>query len=299
MGVATMAEALARTQDLATASRVDIVQNILDLITVGNLQPGERTSERALGEALDLGGRASVLREALALLARDGIVEPIPQKGYLIRSFSAEEAAEALELRAASERIVVERLAGLGLTDRLRFAEEISQSMTANAQSDATGVEWERKAAEFAKNDRQLRCELARIGGFITAVYSIAAWSDQLRVFYRSNPFTLPAMQQLAAESHSLLQAIRRTDKAEAVSILDRQTELIEGHIWQPRTVVKPGKTATKIEAGQIDKEPRKHFVARAGRSVSFKSPVAAYGKRASARPRAKAVAASAVAKKK
>jgi len=294
-----MAEALARTQDLATASRVDIVQNILDLITVGNLQPGEITSERALGEALDLGGRASVLREALALLARDGIVEPIPQKGYLIRRFSAEEAAEALELRAASERIVVERLAGLGLTDRLRFAEEISQSMTSNTQSDAAGVEWESNAAQFAKSDRQLRCELARIGGFITAVYSIAAWSDQLRVFYRSNPFTLAAMQQLAAESRSLLQAIRRTDTAKAVSILDRETELIKKHIWQPRSVARPVKTATKIGTSQIDKQPAKHFVVRTGRSASLKSPVAPFAKRASARPRAKAVAASAVAKKK
>jgi DNA-binding GntR family transcriptional regulator len=293
-----MTVTIARTQDSATASRVDIVQNILDLITAGELQPGLQTSERALGETLGLGGRAPVLREALALLARDGIVEPLPQKGYLIRGFSAEEAAEALELRAASERIVVERLASLGLTDRLRFSEEILLSMTSKAQSDTAGVERESNAAGFAKSDRQLRCELARLGGFITGVYSIAAWSDQLRVFYRSNPLTREAMQQLASLSGSLLQAIRGTDIARAVSIVDRQTELIKKHIWQPRPLERPVKAASKIRQVQINKEPAKRFAARTARSASFERPVAAFAKRASARPRLKAAAAS-VSKKK
>ena len=287
-----MTTTTARTQDLATASRVDIVQSILDLITTGDLQPGLITSERALGETLELGGRASVLREALALLARDGIVEPLPQKGYLIRGFSADEATEALELRTALERIVVERLAGLGLTDRLRFADEILSSMISKTSGDAVGFEDEGKAAEFAKSDRQFRCELARLGGFITGVYSIAGWSDQLRVFYKSNPLSSETMLRLASLSESLLQAIRRKDSAEAVSIVNREAELIKTHILQPISLERSLNAVSKVAPVQTNEETAKPLVVRTARASSFKRPVAAFAKRTSGRPRAKAAAA-------
>src|SRR5689334_4692900 len=97
-------ESLLIRPDIIKQSRFGVVQLILDLITMGELRPGAATSERILGEELGLGGRTPILREALALLSRDGIVEPLPQRGYLIRDFSIAEAEEIAELRGASER---------------------------------------------------------------------------------------------------------------------------------------------------------------------------------------------------
>jgi DNA-binding GntR family transcriptional regulator len=208
--------------DLTQRSRFGIVQAVLELITMGELRPGTETSERVLGQKLGLGGRAPVLREALALLSRDGIVESLPQRGYLIRTFSVPEAEEIAALRGASERVIVNRLNSLNLTDRLSLAEQTFSSLKAELARD--------HFATFAKLDGQLRCEWARLGGFITSVYSIGAWSDQLRVFYVSHPLTRAVAKEICRLHGSLLEAIKTRNGA-AVNVVDALTNVVQQHI--------------------------------------------------------------------
>lgn len=221
-----MSTIISQASETAKRSRFSIVQDVLDLITAGELRPGSETSERILGEKLGLGGRAPVLREALALLSRDGVVEPLPQRGYLVRDFSPAEAEEIVELRAASEKIVVSRLATLGLGERLKFARMILGRVRDSA---ARG-----DCAAFAKFDSQLRCELASLGGFITAVYSIGAWSDQLRVFFTSNPLSRQAMVEVSELQNTLLEAVKG-GADNAVDIVDAQSVAFKSHIEASR----------------------------------------------------------------
>jgi GntR family transcriptional regulator, rspAB operon transcriptional repressor len=51
------------------------------------------------------------VREALIQLAREGLVEIVPQRGFRLRSISEKERREAFELRDLVEQFVVERLA--------------------------------------------------------------------------------------------------------------------------------------------------------------------------------------------
>lgn len=213
---------LIQTDYLTKQSRFGIVQSILDSITTGELRPGAETSERVLGEKLGLGGRAPVLREALALLSRDGIVESLPQRGYLIRPFSVKEAEEIAELRAASERLVVNRLNSLDLRQRLSISQQIFSSLKAEVAGD--------DFAAFAKLDGQLRCEWARLGGFVTTVYSIGAWSDQLRVFYVSHPLTRAVIKEICRLHGSLLEDLKGRS-GNAVSVVDALTDVIQHHI--------------------------------------------------------------------
>lgn len=224
-------------------SRFGIVQSILDLITRGELRPGTETSERVLGGKLGLGGRAPVLREALALLSRDGIVESLPQRGYLIRTFSVAEAEEIAALRAASERLVLTRLNSLDVNNRLNLAQQIFGSLKAVVAGD--------DFATFAKLDGLLRCEWARLGGFLTSVHSIGAWSDQLRVFYVSHPLTRAVAKEICRLHGSLLEAIR-TRNGTGLNVVNALTDVIQQHIQGLQVSEKGPKPEQKAKAAYV-----------------------------------------------
>ena len=210
---------------------------------MGELPPRTETSERVLGEKLGLGGRAPVLREALALLSRDGIVESLPQRGYLIRTFSVSEAGEIAALRAASEKLVVTRLSSLDVNHRLSIADQMFDSLKSEVERN--------DFATFAKLDGQLRCEWARLGGFITSVYSIGAWSDQLRVFYVSHPLTRAVAKEICRLHGSLLEAIR-TQNGHAVSVVDTLANVIQEHIQGSHISEKRPKVEQRLKAAAV-----------------------------------------------
>src|SRR5438094_3567308 len=89
-------------------SRLDLVEDIIELIVTGQVK--ELTSENELAHKIGLDGRTPALREALALLSRDGIVLPRPQRGYEVPSISLDEAKEIVELRAETQKLVVRKL---------------------------------------------------------------------------------------------------------------------------------------------------------------------------------------------
>ncbi len=82
-----------------------------DLIVSGELPPGDRLSEPSVAERL--GASRTPVRAALARLAEEGLVEPIPSGGFAVRSFAEEEIKDAIELRGTLEghaaRLAAER----------------------------------------------------------------------------------------------------------------------------------------------------------------------------------------------
>ncbi|SFL16708.1 GntR family transcriptional regulator [Falsiroseomonas stagni] len=82
-----------------------------DLIVSGEMPPGERLSEPSVAERL--GASRTPVRAALARLAEEGLVEPIPSGGFAVRSFAEEEIQDAIELRGTLEghaaRLAAER----------------------------------------------------------------------------------------------------------------------------------------------------------------------------------------------
>lgn len=71
------------------------------------LPPGSRLRERELIERL--GVSRTTVREALRELESEGLVTIIPQRGAVVATLSAREAADLYEARAAIEAIVVRR----------------------------------------------------------------------------------------------------------------------------------------------------------------------------------------------
>jgi len=82
-----------------------------ELVLNGSLKPGERVPETGIVE--QLGMSRTPVRAALAKLAEEGLLDPLPSGGYAVRQFSETDISDAIEVRGTLEglcaRIAAER----------------------------------------------------------------------------------------------------------------------------------------------------------------------------------------------
>ena len=102
---------------------------IRELVLEGELGPGERVQEIGLAERL--GVSRTPLRLALTTLAHEGLLEPLRGGGFVVRSFTRNDVADAIELRG-----VLEGTAARLAAERLRSDAELAALVEAAAQLD-------------------------------------------------------------------------------------------------------------------------------------------------------------------
>jgi len=95
---------------------------IRKLILKGEFKPGERLSELALVARLNVS--RTPIRLALDRLAHEGLLEPSPSGGFVVREFTLEDVWDAIEMRGVLEgtaaRLAAERLQDDSELDRIR-----------------------------------------------------------------------------------------------------------------------------------------------------------------------------------
>ncbi|GAB4183622.1 MAG: GntR family transcriptional regulator [Thalassobaculales bacterium] len=84
------------------------------MVLEGALAAGERVSELAIVERV--GVSRTPVRAALARLAEEGLLEPIPSGGYTVRAFTAREVLEAIEIRGLLEGLAARLAAERGVS---------------------------------------------------------------------------------------------------------------------------------------------------------------------------------------
>lgn len=92
----------------------DIVSQLRDFIVEGHLTPGSRILERDLCEKFDIS--RTPLREALKVLAAEGLVDLLPNRGARVRQFSEKDIRNLFELIAGLD-FIAGRLACARITD--------------------------------------------------------------------------------------------------------------------------------------------------------------------------------------
>jgi DNA-binding GntR family transcriptional regulator len=95
----------------------------------GVIEPGGFYSEQQIATALTIS--RTPVREALIELAREGIVEKIPQRGFRLRNLSREELDEVFQLRELLESYVASRLAAVATPEQVRALEAILDKQAA------------------------------------------------------------------------------------------------------------------------------------------------------------------------
>jgi DNA-binding GntR family transcriptional regulator len=91
------------TRPIARRSLHDaVLERVRDMIIEGQLAPGARINEVALGQSL--GVSRTPLREAIKTLASEGLVEAVPARGAVVRSFTLADVADHLEVLKSLEQ---------------------------------------------------------------------------------------------------------------------------------------------------------------------------------------------------
>src|SRR6056297_2796335 len=89
-----------------TALAVEITNRLRQMILEGQLEPGEKVNEKRLTE--QFGVSRTPLREALKVLANEGLLSLIPHRGAVITRQSEAELAEVFRVLAALEGLAGE-----------------------------------------------------------------------------------------------------------------------------------------------------------------------------------------------
>jgi GntR family transcriptional regulator of vanillate catabolism len=96
----------------ASSQTTKATLGLTELGLEGELAPGERVPEVGLAERLRVS--RTPLRIALSTLAHEGLLEPLPGGGFVVRSFTHGDVVDAIELRGvlegAAARLAAERL---------------------------------------------------------------------------------------------------------------------------------------------------------------------------------------------
>jgi DNA-binding GntR family transcriptional regulator len=89
----------------------DIVSYVRERILAGEMKPGEKVDQDAIGEALDVS--RSPIREALVILGQEGLLDITPRRGAFVASISRDDVIDHYELFG----LISGRVAAMAATD--------------------------------------------------------------------------------------------------------------------------------------------------------------------------------------
>ncbi|APF36566.1 GntR family transcriptional regulator [Chelatococcus daeguensis] len=104
-----------------------VAERIRDMIVGGDLPSGERIGERALMERL--GVTRTPLREAFKVLAAEGLVEIVPNRGALVTQLSLADVDAAIEVLVGLETIAAPLACERALEDEIAAIADLHRRM--------------------------------------------------------------------------------------------------------------------------------------------------------------------------
>lgn len=174
-----------------TALAVEVTDRLRQMILEGQLEPGDKIHERRLTE--QFGVSRTPLREALKVLAAEGLLELIPNRGTVISRQTTEELCEIFPVLAALEGLAGELAAENAIDAELEAISRLTATLRQSHDSAdrpryfATNQEIHRNIIAAAKN-----ATLARS-------HALLAYRAQ-RARYRAN--LTPERWRKAVEEH-------------------------------------------------------------------------------------------------
>src|SRR5512144_419492 len=99
-----------------------VVLKLRELILSGELQAGQRVAEIPVSERL--GVSRTPVREALTVLAQEGLLDVAGKRGYQVKAFSAKDIADAVDVRGVLEGTAARLVAEAGPSPELLAALE-------------------------------------------------------------------------------------------------------------------------------------------------------------------------------
>ncbi|MFZ0088933.1 MAG: GntR family transcriptional regulator [Solirubrobacteraceae bacterium] len=159
-----------------------VQDELREAILAGRLEPGARLRAGALAERLQ--SSRTPVREALLLLAREGLVEIAPRRGASVRAFDAADVADLYEVRT----LIEPRAAGLAAEriDEVELARLVGcheRSIARDAADEASVSEQLMLNEQFhavilaAARSPRLTAAMSAVGG-IPRAFRVSFWRD-------------------------------------------------------------------------------------------------------------------------
>jgi DNA-binding GntR family transcriptional regulator len=192
----------------------EAVDRLRDLIVQGQLAPGERLNERVLCERLGLS--RTPLREAIKLLATEGLVELLPNRGAVVSRIDAQALAQALEVMGALEALAGELACRRASAARLAQIRSLHDKMLARHAA--------RDLAGYFRYNQAIHLEIVAASGNpkLEATYRQLN-ANVRRVRYMAN-LSGERWDQAVAEHEEILAALEARD-------VERLKRLLHDHL--------------------------------------------------------------------
>ncbi len=192
-------------------------QAIKQAIITGQLEPTKIYTITELSEPFEVGRTPA--REALLILASEGLIDPIPRSGYQIKSLSIHDLLEIFHLRSVLE------IEGVGLAaekitdDDINLLEENNhkeQEMTLNPPSDASDQSYH-KGYDL---NLEFHLTIARASGNNRLVDLLEKLLNELERVLAHDPYIVEPQQHT-----EILEGLKRRDKLGAQEAMKKHLE--------------------------------------------------------------------------
>jgi DNA-binding GntR family transcriptional regulator len=229
-----------------------VVDHLRTFVVEGQLAPGAKLNERKLCETLGIS--RTPLREALKVLAAEGLIEIAPNRGASVSQMTDLEIRETFELmsglEAFSGELACERITAQEIAD----IKVLHQAMLAcRARNDLSGYYSRNQAIHDRIN------EAARNTALRQTYVSLNRRLMALR--FRSN-FQTPKWDSAIREHEEMIEALETRDGK-------RMAEILRKHLLSKRDAVLAERTLTTVKASAPTKRARVPKTASANASTS------------------------------
>lgn len=201
--------------------RERIYEEVVRLIVSGDLPSGAPIDEKAMIERLNVS--RTPFREAIGTLAKEGLVEIKPYKGFYVRSFSLKEIEDLYDLRGTLEAFAI-RLTVRNLVDEdLKVFERLLDEGLAALRR--------RDMETYAERDREFHETIARLSGNAALIETLARLDLQIQICRVIANEDKDFAERAARERDDILSALRNRDE-------DRAAQLMANHIADVQAAV-------------------------------------------------------------
>jgi DNA-binding GntR family transcriptional regulator len=202
--------------------RDSIAETLEAAIISGQLAPSEVYSAPRLAAQFEVS--ATPVREAMLELAREGLVEVLPNKGFKVTEMPREELNELSDLRELIEVPTVGKVAKLGVDKptmkMLRYlASEIERSAV------------EKNLIAHSRADLEFHLTLLGVAGNETLVSVVRSLRKRSRLYGIKTLMEEGRLAETAREHHELLDAIEAGDVKGAEALMTKHIGNVRG-LW-------------------------------------------------------------------
>jgi len=201
--------------------RERVAESLRAALVSGRMAPGTTYSIPALAE--QFGVSATPVREAMLDLVNEGIVAPVPNKGFRVVELTEEELDQVTELRRLLEVPTVRDLAGkLSATSLTRLRALAAEVQDAAGRGDVVA---------YVESDRDLHLALLAEAGNPRLVEMVGRLRDQSRLYGLEQLAADGVLVDSAAEHAHLIDALESGDRRAAEKVMAHHLDHVRG-IW-------------------------------------------------------------------